>query len=155
MWKFIWGVNIIFTLIYQVAIYAGCAYSLYVIAKRNGVKVPVLAFVPFLQFYVVGSICEEYEIKGYRIKQLGLVMVLLSVIQAAGSISAAGGIFSLAAGIFMALVFHKFYYLFSPQNAFIFALLSMFELPRVIILFMIKDKPMLMSAAAYHYPFGN
>ena len=155
MWNFIRGIDIIFTIMYQFVIYAGCAYSLFVIAKRNGVKLSFLAFIPCVQYYVVGSICEEYEIKGFRIKQLGLVMVLLSVIQTAGSLTFSGALFSFAAGILTALIFHKFFYLFEPQNAFIYALLSMFELPRVIILFLMRNKPMQMSAAAYRYPFGN
>lgn len=152
------GIDFVFRIIYSVLVYAACAYSLYVIAKRNSVAHPYLAFVPIVQYYVIGSICEEYELWGYRIKNLALVMCLLSLVQLlsgmVGSFAAAA--FNMASTALIALILHKFFYLFTPQNAFIFALLSLFgRFPLAIILFFIKDKPMKMSAAAYQYPFAN
>ena len=35
---FILGLNIIFTIAYNVAIYAACAYSLFIIGKKNNVS---------------------------------------------------------------------------------------------------------------------
>ncbi len=151
------GINIMFKVLYSIAVYAACAYSLYIIAKRNGVRYPFLAFVPIVQYYVIGSICEEYELLGYRIKRLDVVLCLLLLVQSLGGLGGMPGmLFSLVANIFITLVLHKFFYLFVPENAFIFAVLSLFgRLPLAIILFLIKDKPMQMSAGAYPYPFAN
>ena len=151
------GINILFRVLYAIVLYAACAYSLYIIAKRNAVKYPFLAFVPIVQNYVIGSVCEEYELLGYRIKRLDIVLCVLALVQSLGLIAGMPGmLFNLAANILMALVLHKFFYLFVPQHAFIFAILSLFgRLPLAIILFIIKEKPMQMSAAAYPYPFPN
>ena len=155
----LFGISVAFRVLFSIAVYAVCAYSLYKIAKRNGVRYPYLAFIPIVQYYVIGSICEEYVIRGYRIKHLSVVLSLLLLVQTATGIM---GIFSamlinFAASALIALIMHKFYYLFMPQYALILAIISLIggQLPLAIILFFIKDKPMLMSAAAYNYPFGR
>lgn len=155
----LFGLSVAFRVLFSIAVYAVCAYSLYKIAKRNGVRYPYLAFIPIVQYYVIGSICEEYVLWGYRIKHLSVVLSLLLLVQTATGIM---GIFSamlinFAASALIALIMHKFYYLFMPQYALILAIISLIggQLPLAIILFFIKDKPMLMSAAAYQYPFGG
>ncbi|MEE1012766.1 MAG: hypothetical protein U0L92_00400 [Clostridia bacterium] len=56
----------------------------------------------------------------------------------------------------MVLVLHEFFYLFQPQKALFYAVLSLLgRLPAAIILFVIKDYPMCMSAGAYPYPFSH
>ncbi len=156
--RFLWGLTLMFELIYSVLVYAACAYSLYVIAKRNGVKFPYLAFVPIVQYYVIGSICEEYELWGVRIKNLSVVMCLLLFVQIlAGFVAGfAPFVIGFAINVLTALVLHKFFYLFAPQYAVIYAILSLFgRLPLAIILFFVKDMPMQMSAGAYQYPFAD
>lgn len=155
----LFGISVAFRVLFSIAVYAVCAYSLYKIAKRNGVRYPYLAFIPIVQYYVIGSICEEYVIRGYRIKHLSVVLSLLLLVQTATGIM---GIFSamlinFAASALIALIMHKFYYLFMPQYALTLAIISLIggQLTLAIILFFIKDKPMLMSAAAYNYPFGR
>lgn len=157
MW-FLWGINFMFKMIYIVIGYAACAYSLYIIAKRNGVKYPYLAFVPIVQYYVIGSICEEYELWGFRIKHLSVVMCLLLLVQVLAELAVgiAPAVIGFMANILTALILHKFFYLFTPQYAFIYAILSMFgRFPLAIILFFIKNMPMQMSAGAYRYPFAD
>lgn len=115
----LFGISVAFRVLFSIAVYAVCAYSLYKIAKRNGVRYPYLAFIPIVQYYVIGSICEEYVIRGYRIKHLSVVLSLLLLVQTATGIM---GIFSamlinFAASALIALIMHKFYYLFMPQYA--------------------------------------
>lgn len=156
--SFLLGINYVLRIIYAVAIYAASAYSLYIIARRNAVPCPFLAFVPIVQFYIIGSICEEYVLWGYRIRKLAIVMCLLVLVRALSGIvtGMSGFAFNLVSTILMALILHKFFYLFKPQHALIFAILSLFDmLPIAIILFFIKDMPMQMSAGAYPYPFAN
>ena len=156
--NFFWGLNLIFTIVYNVVIYAACAYSLYVIGKKNNVENTWLAFIPILQYYIIGSICEEYQIFGYRIKNLKWTLCIIAAVQMLASVSTAfgAGIVGIVAGLLIALIMHKFFYLFSPERATIYALLCVFgRLPLAIILFLVKDMYIQMSAGAYPYPFGN
>lgn len=155
---FILGLNMIFTIAYNVAIYAACAYSLFIIGKKNNVSNAWLAFVPILQYYIIGSICEEYELLGLRIKNLQWVLCIIAAVQVLASVSTVfgAGIIGLIAGILMALILHKFFYLFDPSKATIYAILCLFgRLPLAIILFLVKNMYIQMSAGAYPYPFAN
>lgn len=138
-----------------VAGYVVCAISLYRIGKRCGVKNAWLAFVPILQFYVIGSICEEYVFLGYRITKLAWIMCALMFL---GKINGGFllGIISLAARVLSLLVLHKFFYLFNPRRAMLYTALSILgDLPLAIILLLLRDTPMQMSQGAYPYPFAN
>ncbi len=155
---FVYGLNLLFNIIYAVLVFAVCGYSLFIIARRNNVKGSWLAFVPIFQYYIIGSICEEYQLLGVRLKKLQWVMCGLAFLQVLASLSTVfgAGIIGFLTGIVIALIMHKFFYLFSPERAMIYAILCVFgRLPLAIILFLIKDKPMQMSAGAYPYPFAN
>ena len=155
---FILGLNLVFSIIYNILIYAACAYSLYVIGKKNNVSNSWLAFIPILQYYIIGSICEEYEILGYRIKNLQWVLCVIAGVQMLASVSTVfgAGIIGILAGLLIALILHKFFYLFDPPKATVYALLCVFgRLPLAIVLFIIKNQYIQMSAGAYPYPFAN
>ena len=137
-------VSIIFSVIITLAAYGISSYSLYSIARRNGVKNPWIAFVPILHYYIIGSICEEYRIYGYTVKRLDIVMPIVLLIQ----------VMAAYVPSYIAFVMHKFFYLFDPQHAFLFAIICLFgRLATAIVLLLIKDLPMQMSAGAYRYPF--
>lgn len=151
-------IGLIFSLLTTLAAYGLSSYSLYTIAKRNNVKNPWLAFVPILHYYIIGSICEEYRVFGITIKGLGVVMPLVLLIQvmAAYVSSYVAFVPSLAAGLLIALIMHKFFYLFEPRYALALAIVCLFgRLATAIALLIVKDKPMQMSAGAYRYPFEN
>ncbi len=151
-------IGIIFSAAVTLAAYGISSYSLYSIAKRNGVKNPWTAFVPILHYYIIGSICEEYRFYGHTVRRLDIVMpiVLLIQVMAAYVPSYIAFVPSLAAGIFIALVMHKFFYLFDPQHAFMFAVICLFgRLATAIVLLIIMNMPMQMSAGAYRYPFDR
>lgn len=158
MHDFFVGAGQIFRLLYNLALYAAAAVSLYMIAKNNSVPYPWVAFIPVFQYYIIGSLCEEYMLREYRIRHLEWVMVLLEFLQI--FLSFGVGFFFLPLRILinllLVLFLHKFFYLFVPQRATLFALLSIFgRLPLVILLYLLKDKPLLMSAGAYPYPFAR
>ncbi len=67
----------LFVILIAIAVYVITAIGLYKIGARNGVKNSWLAFIPILQYYVVGSICEEYVLFGYRIKYLNWLMCII------------------------------------------------------------------------------
>lgn len=153
MHSFFAGTAYILNLICVLIFYFAMAFSLYRIAINNQVRHPWLAFVPILQYAIIGMLCEEYLLFGYRIRPLAAVVVGLGFLQIFSSLL---GIIQLIINLFLALVLHKFYYLFDPRKALLYTLLSMLgQLPIAIILFFLKDKPVCMSAAAYPYPFGT
>lgn len=147
-----------FRCIYSLILYLGIAISLYHIAKNNNVDNPWIAFIPIAQYYIIGSICEEYVIFGFRIKNLKWTLIGLELLQFVLAIFGSPLYIPLriVVNILIVLVLHKFFYLFSPQHAVLYAVLSLFgRLPLVIIMFIIKDYPMCMSAAAFRYPFAD
>ncbi len=158
MRDFLTGTALVFNLVYTLALYAGMAVSLYAIAKNNNVRHAWLAFVPVLQYYIIGTLCEEYVVFGFRIRCLQWSMVGLELLQT--FLGFFGGFLffpvRILVNLLLVLVLHKFFYLFDPRRAVLYALLTMLgRLPLVILLFVIKDKPMVMSAGAFPYPFAR
>lgn len=155
---FFGAIQIFFAVAMSIASYVLSAVALYSIGKNNGVRYPWLAFVPFAQYYVIGSICEEYRIFGVNIKPLWLILPLLLLLQSAAALIPSYILFlpGLVIGIFMALIMHKFFYMFEPSRAFVLALLCLFgRLTTGLALFIIRDMRLQMSQGAYPYPFGE
>ena len=156
-YKFFIYTSMTFKLLYNIALYLGMSISLYSIAKNTNIKNPWIAFIPIIQYSIIGTLCEEYVLWGFKIKNLKWIMPLIAFFQTSfffGSSSVF--LLSIAINLLTALILHKFYYMFDPSRAFIYALVSVLgRIPMVIVLFLIKDKPMIMSAGAYPYPFAN
>ncbi len=145
----------IFAGAFYIVLYIFMSISLYSIGKRSSVKHLWFAFVPLLQYYIIGEICEEYQFLGFRIKKLGLLTALLFFLEFAIEFSRFTPLLIVVA-IFKALIFHKFYSLFTQRRALLYTAISTLgSIPLTIILFLIKDAPMYMSAAAYRYPFPD
>lgn len=158
MHDFFMGAHLAFRAIYTLLLYAASAVSLYQIAKNNSVPNPWIAFIPILQYYIIGSLCEEYMIRNYRIPHLEWFMVLLELLQML--LGMVDGFFlvplRILVNLLLVLFLHKFFYLFTPSRASIYAVLSLFgRLPLVVLLFFMKDKPLVMSGGAYPYPFSR
>lgn len=150
--------SIILSLLFYIGIYAVTAYSLYRIAKNCNVNCKFMAFIPVLQFYIIGAICEEYVIKGIYLRKMQWIMVGIFVLKflLQFAIGFGASILSIALNLITALFFHKFFFLFTPQRAAIYTLFAILgDLPLTIILYLLKDKPMLMSAGAYPYPLAD
>ncbi len=144
--------GIIASVLINVAVYVISAISLFNIGNRCGVKYSWFAFVPILQFYIIGSICEEYVLFGYRVKQLPWIICAIMLLQTIFQSTIIG----VLATILSLLVLHKFFYLFNPQRALLYTILCVFGmLPLAVILLLLKDAPIQMSAGAYQYPFAN
>ncbi len=152
------GTALIIRILSDVVLYLAMAISLFIIAKRNNVRGKWLAFLPVVQYCIIGSLCEEYILARRRIRFLQWIMPILALLQIYFGLFS-GFFFApakLVVNVLMALFLHKFFYLFVPSRATICALLSLLgQIPLTILLFFVKDKPMVMSAGAYPYPFGN
>lgn len=142
-----WIINIAM----YVATYILTALALYTIAKRNGALNAWLAFVPVVQYYIIGDICEDYKIFGKWIGKLGLVFLGAVCIKLLSS-----GLLDLVAFLVIMLVMHKFFSLFVPDKALIYTIFSALGmLAMSIVLYTMRNKPMQMSAGAYFHPFGE
>lgn len=155
---FFGAVRIIMTVAIAVLAYVLSSFALYNIAKNNGIKHSWTAFVPFLQYYIIGSLCEEYELFGVTLKPLGVLMPLLAMTEVLISVMGSFWTFIpvLILSAVFALIMHKFFYLFDPRKALMLAFLTIFgQLITAVVLFYIKDLRLQMSAGAYAYPFGD
>ncbi|MBR5152423.1 MAG: hypothetical protein IKW60_02725 [Clostridia bacterium] len=156
MIPFIAGVSFTFSTIINLAIYIAIGFSLYRIARNHHLSYAWIAFIPIVQFALIGVMCEEYLLWDIRLRPLWLLMIVLILLDNIYINGILGIALSLAVSLLTALIYHKFFYLFEPQRAMIYAALSLLgSLPIAIILFLIKDKLMCMSAAAYPYPFPH
>ncbi len=159
LWFWISGISVILGWViaaaFYIALYVFSAISLYTLGKRSGIKHSWLAFIPVIQYYIIGEICEEYQLLGLRITRMGLVTIGVFLIEVVLDIARVTPVLIIIA-ILKALIFHKFYSLFTQRRALLYTALSLLgNLPLTIILFLIKDAPMYMSAAAYRYPFPD
>ena len=154
MHTLIFGTAFLFNMLFYLSMYALIAFSLFCIARNNNIRHPYLAFIPIVQYAIIGMICEEYVLLGVRIRPLSVAMVGLGVLQL--FIGRLLFPLQIVINLLIALILHKFFSLFHPQRALIYAALSTLGfIPLAITLYLVKDKPMCMSAAAYPYPFAN
>ncbi len=54
--------------------------GLYTIAKREGIKAPFLAFIPFASFYLLGKIVGGVKVFGRHVKNLGLITMITLIV---------------------------------------------------------------------------
>ncbi len=54
--------------------------GLYTIAKREGIKAPFLAFVPFASYYLLGKIVGSVKVFGHHVKNLGLITMIALIL---------------------------------------------------------------------------
>lgn len=141
---------------YILVIYLANSLSLYAIAIGNNVPKPWLAFIPFVQFYIVGVITEEYYIYKFKIPKLSILMSIIMLAQALSNYLPRFLFFPIPIllNILVALILHKFFYLFEPRRATIYAFFCILgNIPMTICFFLLRNKQMIMSGGAYRYPF--
>ncbi len=144
-----------FTSLFSIACYIMSAIGLYSIAKNNHVDNPWIAFIPIVQFYIIGKMIREYQLFGHVIGHTEWIIVLLSLIEtAAAFIPIFGFLIGLAANILRLLLLHKFFYLFDPGRALLYTILCILgSLPLAIILLVLKNKQSTLTPGTYQYPF--
>ncbi len=156
MLDFILALTWVINISMWIAAYVLTALALYPIAKRNSVKNSWLAFVPVAQYYIIGDICEDYKIFGKWIGKLGLVFLGAVLIKLVANHGILGFLLDVAAFLTILLIMHKFFSLFIPQRALVYTIISALGfLAMAIVLFLMRNTPMQMSAGAYTHPFGE
>lgn len=150
-----YSVFFVIDLLIQLAVYGLTAFSLYRIAKNNQIRYAWLAWIPFVQFSLIGAVIEEYRIFNRTIPHAEWIILLLSC---SGLISTFvpffGWAIALAMNLLRLLFLHKFFTMLAPERAGVYTLLCVFgNIPLAIILFLCRDRQLWMSPGSYRYPF--
>jgi hypothetical protein len=133
MFLLIGGVASFLFCIISIGLFILLAIGLYGLAKTENTGNEWFAFIPILQFYIVGKILREIKISTYTIPQLELVLPLapLAVLIAGsilGIIPIIGGLLSLVLNIayfvFSIMIMFKLYKRYKGDSATLMTVLS-------------------------------
>jgi hypothetical protein len=134
---------VLFTLVMAVigiAAYLVVSFSIYTMAKNRGLANPWLAFVPIANLYILAQLIRTLNIFGFEIPMFTVVYPLAAVVVGLlGQVDVIGTILSLAYFILSIAALNKLYRMYAPDNATLYTVLSIFGIPAIIILFMIRN----------------
>lgn len=76
----IYGVVLLFALLFSVACYILSSLGVYTLAKRRGIHHPWLSWIPYGDMWILGSISDQYQyVKKGKIKNRRKVLLALSI----------------------------------------------------------------------------
>jgi hypothetical protein len=127
-----------------IAFYLLFAYSLYKMAINASLENPWMAWIPILQWYIIGKIIKSLKISNYLIPNIEMTLPAASLVSIILSgIPVIGNLISIANYILTILALNKLYKMYKPESANLYTILSIFALPIPFIFLTIKDfKPM-------------
>lgn len=135
------GLAAIFTIVFLV-FYVLKSIGLMTMAANKGIENAWLAWIPVADLYIAGSILGEMDIFGNHLDNLGL---WLPVVMFGGAILAMipfiGMIFSLAMMLFFLLFAYNLFNLYSPEQATLFTILSIFGLWPIFVFILRNNQP--------------
>ncbi|MDF2531848.1 MAG: hypothetical protein K0Q65_1429 [Clostridia bacterium] len=133
MFLLLGGAATLLFFIFAIIMYVFLAIGLYGLAKTENTGNEWFAFVPILQFYIVGKILKEIKISTYTIPQLELVLPLTPIAvfivgSILGVVPLLGGLLSLilniASAIFSIMVMFNFFKRYKGSQATLMTVLS-------------------------------
>lgn len=134
------AIGAIFGIIAGIALYIFFAFSLYSLAKSRNVYMPWLAWIPIAQMYIIGKLVKSIRISNVEIPSLEIVLpVAMLAYILLNSIPVLGLIISLAFLVSLILSLYELYRQYTPENAVVYTVLSVFVIP-VPILFLKLSK---------------
>jgi len=134
------AIGAIFGIIAGIALYIFFAFSLYSLAKSRNVDMPWLAWIPIAQMYIIGKLVKSIRISNVEIPSLEIVLpVAMLAYILLNSIPVLGLIISLAFLVSLILSLYELYRQYTPENAVVYTVLSVFVIP-VPILFLKLSK---------------
>ena len=152
----------IITTLFIVAFYAFYSIVLYQLAKKKDVAHPWMAWIPYLNNYIIGEIAGPMHVLGrFELRNTGLWLFLSPIVVAGvsqvlenySSIPLIGGVFSVLSGIvgalgsiaallFLCLVLYRIFSRYVPKNiTLVFSILSIFAVTVPFFLASILNKP--------------
>lgn len=135
------GLIAVSTIIF-LAFYVLKSIGLMTMAANKGIENAWLAWIPVADLYIAGSILGEMDIFGNHLDNLGL---WLPVVMFGGAILAMipfiGMIFSLAIMLFFLLFAYNLFNLYTPEQATLYTILSIFGLWPIFIFIIRNNQP--------------
>ena len=127
-------------LVIGIAAYVLTSLALYTMAQKRGIANPWLAWVPIADLYILALILRTLNIFGLEIPMFTVVLpVAAIVVGLLGRITFIGPLLSIVYFILVIASFNKLYRMYSPANATLYTILSVFGIPAPIILYMIRN----------------
>jgi hypothetical protein len=134
---------VLMTLLFSVlgiVAYLVVSYSIYTMAKNRGIPNPWLAFVPIANLYIMAQLIQTLNIFGFEIPMFTMVFPLSAVVVGIlGQVKVIGPLISLAYFIVSIAALNKLYRMYAPASATLYTILSLFGIPAIFILFMIRN----------------
>lgn len=134
---------VLMTLIFSVigiAAYVLVSLALYTMAQRRGIANPWLAWVPIADLYILALILRSLNVFGLEIPMFTMVLPLAALVVALlNRVPVLGTLLSLAYFVLSIASLNKLYRMYSPANATLYTVLSIFGIPAPIILYMIRN----------------
>lgn len=136
----IFTVSILIFVLISIAFYVIFAYALYKMAVNAALENPWMAWIPILQWYILGKLIKTLKIGNYDIPSIELVLPVASLLVIVlNRIEIIGSLLSLANFILTLFALNKLYKMYKPDQATLFTVLSIFGLPIPFIFMSIKD----------------
>lgn len=122
------------------ALYVIFSLGLYTMAVKRGIANPWLAWIPIADLYIIALILKSLNVFGFEIPMFTVVYpVAAIVVSLLNRVPFIGWLLSLAYFILSLCALNKLYRMYSPANATLFTILSVFGLPVPIIMYMIRN----------------
>jgi hypothetical protein len=127
-------------LVIGIAAYVLTSLALYTMAQKRGIANPWLAWVPIANLYILALILGTLNVFGLEIPMFTVVLPAAAVVVGLlGRIVFIGPLLGIAYFILTLASLNKLYRMYSPANATIFTIISIFGIPVPILLYMIRN----------------
>lgn len=139
-------IMVLFLLIIVIPLYLLMAFGLYSMAKNAGEDNSWLAFIPIVNFYIMGKLIKEIKISKYVIPNPEYVLpgaILVSIVL--GGINVLGSLISLCSFILLLAAFYHLYSLYRPQDAVMYTALSVLCVTIPIFVFIMRNDQMVVN----------
>ena len=136
----IFGALIFLFALIGIVLYIIFAYAFYKMALNAGLENPWMAWIPILQWYILGKLIKSLKISTYQIPSIELVLPAATlIVMALNKVAVLGSLLSLANYILLLFALNKIYKMYKPEQATLYTVLSIFGLPIPFIFMSIKD----------------
>ena len=119
------GIIFVIALVIVLPFYIIGSIGLMKIAQNKGIDDAWLAWIPFVNLYILGKIVDNFDLGSANINKLELVLPLVAIASGIfASIPLIGGIFALATYVLYIFTFIKLYKMYVPSQYTLYTVLS-------------------------------
>jgi hypothetical protein len=127
-----------------IVLYILAAFGLYKLAQKAGVEYPWLAWIPIGNMYILAKLVKTVRIGSFEVPSPELVLPIAAVLYLiTNRIPVLGTIIFLAYLILLLIALYRLYYIYRPENATLWLVLSiiLFFMGPIFIFIMRNDTP--------------